>query len=108
MNLYDHGYPGRYFPAISAVVTLRRHPTYTLINVAAPTGLFSLLALMQYQIPVEDVPDRLAISLTLLLTSAAYKFAATSLTPPISYMTAIDSYVTHNSGHLALSTIAGG
>ena len=39
------------------------------------------------QLPPSDVSDRLSISLTLLLTAAAYKFAASSLVPPISYIT---------------------
>jgi len=108
VHLYDHGRPGRLFPAISAVIHVHRKPYFHLLNVAAPMTLFSLLAFLQYQVPADAVSDRLAISLTLLLTSAAYKFAASSLVPPISYMTAVDTYVTYAAAHLALSTIAGG
>lgn len=108
LEVYDHGRKGREFPALSCAVTVRRRPGFFLTNVTVPMGLFSLLSLMQFQLPTEDVTDRLSISLTLLLTAAAYKFATSSLVPAISYMTFLDDYVVRNCGILAVATIAGG
>lgn len=46
-----------------------------------------------WAVPHEDVADRMSIALTLVLTAAAYKFAVSSMTPAISYLTLLDKYV---------------
>lgn len=82
----------RTFPLLTAVLTVRRRPTFFVFNVAAPMAIFSGLALLQFRVHPDEVSDRLSISLTLLLTIAAYQGMATSLTPKVAYLTALDRY----------------
>ena len=42
---------------------------------------------------LDDMETRLAVTLTLLLTAAAYKLAIITMTPDISYLTTLDCYV---------------
>ena len=53
-------------------------------NVMLPMGSFPLLALCQYFVPIEECESRLAITLTLVLTSVAYKSEVGRMTPDIS------------------------
>lgn len=54
-----------------------------------------------------DLADRINITLTLLLTAGTYKFVAASLTPPVSYMTAIDRHASFNALLLVLLVLGG-
>jgi hypothetical protein len=47
----------------------------------------------QFCVPAAETADRLSVSLTLLLTAAAYKIHIFNMTPQISYSTLIDQYV---------------
>ena len=68
--------------------------------------IFSFLSLLTFGIPTADVADRLSISLTLLLTSVAFKYAVASLMPPVHYQTLLDGYVLANSGVMVLVTLS--
>ena len=59
-------------------------------------------------VPRTDVADRLSVSLTLVLTAAAYKFVVASMLPQISYFTMLDHYVLMCSGFLFLVVIENG
>ena len=107
LTRYDHGRKGRQFPSIRASITVQRRPAFYVVNVAVPMALFSALSCLQFTMPPPDVSDRLSISLTLLLTATAYKFATASLVPAISYMTALDNLVVWNALLIAVSTVAG-
>ena len=50
-------------------------------------------ALTKFHFLLEDVADRLSISLTVLLAVVAYKFVIQSLLPELSYLTYLDIYV---------------
>jgi len=107
-ELYKHGRPGRYFPAVEATMRLKRRPFHYVYNCCVPNACFSGLAMMQFYISPFDVVDRLSVTLTLLLTAYAHKITIAQIIPAIPYMTALDSYTVWNSGMLILLTLAGG
>lgn len=80
----------RMFPAMNISIKIIRKPEYYVFNVTVPMIIFNCLAFLQFTISPEFVPERLSISLTLVLTVAAYKFAVASLVPALSYMTMLD------------------
>ena len=53
---------------------------------------FSLLSFCQYSVNFMTPEERLATTLTLVLTAASYKFAMTLMTPAIAYLTLLDKY----------------
>ena len=83
----------RMFPTMNISVKIIRKPAYYVYNVTVPMVIFNILAFMQFTIAPQFIPERLSISLTLVLTTAAYKFAVASLVPALSYMTFLDECV---------------
>ena len=98
----ESGTEGRRFPRLNISVMVTRRPAYALVNVALPLGIVASLAGLQFLVPVDEVPDRLSISLSLLLTTAAYKFAVSTMVPAISYLTLLDKYVLGSSCFIVL------
>ena len=88
MHELDLTYPGLRF-----VLCVHRRPGYYIVNVVVPTGLIVLLCACQYQIAAEDVADRMSVSLTLLLTTIAFKLVTSSMLPAVAYLTLLDRYV---------------
>ena len=80
----------RMFPAMKISVKIVRKASYYVFNVAVPMIIFNCLAFLQFTIAPQFVPERMSISLTLVLTIAAFKFAVASLVPALSYMTMLD------------------
>jgi len=83
----------RLFPTLTISALVLRRPGFVGFNVMLPMGSFPLLALCQYFVPIEECESRLAITLTLVLTSVAYKSEVGRMTPDISYLTLVDKYV---------------
>merc|ERR1711997_586631 len=75
------------------IVHVQRRAYKYLWNVALPLMTFVTMAFMTFFVPPEDVADRLGLSLTLVLTSAAYKFVVAGMLPAIGYKTMLDWYV---------------
>ena len=85
----------RMFPSFEIAFVVGRRSGFFVYNVILPTACFAPTACLQICVqPDADsaVSDRASICLTILLTAAAYKFAISSLIPPISYLTVIDKY----------------
>jgi hypothetical protein len=99
-----HEANGRSFPTFSMTLQVTRRPEYYLANVALPIAVFSGLAFTAFSIPHAEVADRLGVTLTLLLSLAAYKFAVASMIPLVSYQTLLDRYVLDN--FLLLAAVA--
>lgn len=95
------------FPYLNGYFCIRRYPLFHLTNVSLPMACFSALSFVQFSLPASDIADRVNIALTLLLTAAAYKFVASSLTPPVSYLTALDVHASLNALLLVLLTLGG-
>ena len=90
---HEKGATSRCFPRLDVSVTIRRRPGYQIYNVVVPTGTIVLMSCVQFLVPLDDMETRLAVTLTLLLTAAAYKLAIITMTPDISYLTTLDRYV---------------
>jgi len=75
------------------MVLVSRKPLYAMVNFMLPNFFLVALGFLQFTIPIDEVADRIAVSLTLLLTAAAYRFAITTMVPAVSYLTMLDKYV---------------
>ena len=98
----------RKFPAMRMTAKLQRRPTYFLVNIALPMGAFVLLSFLQFTVPREKSDHRLTITLTLVLTAAAFRQSVASLLPKISYLTVLDWYVVSSWALIILGTFEGG
>lgn len=106
---YTYGLPPRSFPGLLLSGTVQRRPTYYLVNIALPMGSFVLLSFLQFTLPAsENAHNRLAITLTLVLTAAAFKQSVSSMLPSISYLTLLDQYVMFSWAIIVLATFEGG
>ena len=81
------------YPALHLSARVSRRPTYYIANIAAPMAVFSLMAVLAFMVPREDVGSRMQVSLTLVVTAATYKFAMASFMPEIAYLTLLDKYI---------------
>ena len=88
----------REFPAMSFTAMVTRKPFYTIVQMALPMGLFSLLSVLQ-PLCVQDAVEyshRAQLSLMLLLTYTSFKMAIANKLPEINYMTLLDQYALWN------------
>lgn len=83
----------RMFPSIKLSLYVQRRPSFHLINVALPMAVFAALAFLQWEIPPDQIATRAGITLTLVLTAAAFKFGVSSMVPSLAYLTLLDEYV---------------
>jgi len=82
----------RRFPAVHLRACVCRKPNFILLNVAAPTSVIAFLSMTTFFVPPADTADRLELSITILLTAVAFKFASASYLPQISYQTLVDKF----------------
>lgn len=75
---------------LGGYMTVKRYPTFYLWNVVMPTNMLVILAFSSYL--MEELSDRLNITLTLLLTLVAFKLGINSYLPTTSYLTLLDKY----------------
>ena len=89
--------PQRLFPSISMTIMASRRPKYTLIHTFLPMMIFTTLSLVQFSADVKQpasiLGGRAVSSLTLVLTSVAFKLSVASKLPMVSYMTLTDWYI---------------
>ena len=90
----DLGASSKTYPAFKVRIHVLRRWAYYLFNVAVPMEVLTLLSiLIPPCIPQRDSADRLSVTLALMITAAAYKFAIAFMVPPIAYLTLIDRFV---------------
>ncbi len=70
-----------------------RHSAHYLYNVALIMCLITALTFTSYTVDANLPADRLAVTLTLLLTSVAMKYVVNSYVPQVAYLTLLDKYV---------------
>jgi hypothetical protein len=58
-----------------------------------PLYLVVLMAWIVFWIPREHVPSRIGLAATSMLTLIAYRFAMSSVLPPIAYLTRLDVFM---------------
>lgn len=91
------GVKPKIYPALKCSFTVGRRSAFYLWQLFVPVSLFSLLTIfVHFFLPLDstELPDRLALTITFLLTSAAYKFVTVSLIPAVGYLTFADKYMT--------------
>jgi hypothetical protein len=85
------------YPIITFTIAISRRAGYHESNVMIPASLFAMLSLLSFSVSEDgakiDTGSRLSITLTLLLTSVAYKFVVANSIPQVSYNTMLDWYV---------------
>ena len=74
-------------------MVVTRKPGYYVWNVLMPMLFISAISLGAFEAPREEVPDRLSVSMTMLLTAVAFKLQISASTPQIGYLTLLDKYV---------------
>ena len=84
---------GKVYDVIEFRYAMRRRPQFYVWNILLPTCTLSALNFVVFRLSPEDFADRLSVTLTLLLTMAAYKFTVADKLPPVSYLTLADIYV---------------
>lgn len=84
---------GTQYSVLDASVCVTRRAGFWVMNVVFPIFLITLTNAASYTVPPTDVADRCSISLTLMLTTVAYKYIIADKLPAISYLTLIDKYV---------------
>jgi len=95
------------YPTITISARVYRRPGFVIFNVLIPMAAFVIMAGMQFTIDRSNQDARLAVSLTLVLTAAAYKFSISSMIPSISYLTLADKYVLYCSVIIFLLVLEG-
>eukprot|EP00002_Diphylleia_rotans_P005451 TRINITY_DN14593_c0_g1_i1.p1 TRINITY_DN14593_c0_g1~~TRINITY_DN14593_c0_g1_i1.p1 ORF type:complete len:379 (-),score=81.43 TRINITY_DN14593_c0_g1_i1:192-1304(-) len=69
-----------------------RRADFYIYNICAVVFLIVLCAATVQAIDVHDFPDRMSVTITLLLTAVAFKFVTNSYIPQVSYLTLLDKY----------------
>lgn len=62
------------YPLLHMYFVGERRAAYYIWNIALPNFLLSMLVFTSFAIPKEDLADRLSVTLTLVLTSVAFKY----------------------------------
>lgn len=99
---------GVVYPRFTMSILLQRKPMYYITNIALPMMVLTYLAFLSFAVGLDggrlDTPDRLSITLTLLLTAVAYKFVVASAIPQVSYLTWLDQYISFCFTYLCVIT----
>jgi hypothetical protein len=96
------------YPSAEFTLNLARKQGYYLYNIILPMGMIT--AFTAVSIGVEEssgekisTGNRVQITLTLLLTSVAFKFVVADSLPTISYQTTLDKYILICNGFISLA-----
>eukprot|EP00040_Diaphanoeca_grandis_P011355 m.58161 g.58161 ORF g.58161 m.58161 type:complete len:382 (-) comp22510_c0_seq2:24-1169(-) len=84
---------GNIYSCVSSAVVVQRRGGFYYWNIMFPSFLFTSMEFLALMIATEDLADRLSVTITLLLTLAAYKIVSASAVPDIPYLTLLDIYV---------------
>ena len=90
---------------INVTLEVRRNPGYYVNNLVIPMFMIVTMSGSSFFIPPENIQDRLAASLTLVLAAVAYKYNVVQTVPPIGYHTWLDGYVLMSYGFLFLVVV---
>ena len=94
----------RRFPCLHLRAVVSRRPAFIILNVFLPTMVITALSSVTYFVEVDQAAARLDLSVGVLLTAVALKFATSAYLPQISYLTVIDKFVNASFVTLAFST----
>ena len=93
---YDYMYEGSYFlnqSCIQANFVFDRQFSYYFVQMYLPSILIVLISFLSFWIPVDNVPGRISLGVTSLLTLATQFTTMQRSLPPVSYMKAMDIWM---------------
>ncbi|XP_078589584.1 cys-loop ligand-gated ion channel-like isoform X2 [Branchiostoma floridae x Branchiostoma japonicum] len=93
--------PDTIFPTYDVIINVTRRWTYYFWNIFVIMFLILLLTFSSFALDTGALESRLDVTLTLLLTSVAFKLVLAQRLPTISYLTLLDIYI------LAVLTVQG-
>eukprot|EP01083_Nonionella_stella_P283914 966386_1 len=87
---------------------VERLPGYYFGSIILPNSLICAAAFSALTIPIDDddpkfIPDRLAVTVTLMLTAVMFKYVITEQLPKVTYLTLMDYYL--NLGFIMLTVL---
>ena len=91
--LPQEGTSSNSYPQYHIRLNVLRQYSFYLYNVAFIMCLITVLTFTSFAVKTDAVGDRIQITLTLLLTSVAFKYYAQQYVPTVSYLTFLDKYV---------------
>jgi len=74
-------------------IPIERYSNYHLSHTVFPIFMIVSGAFGAFFVPIDDVADRLSVSLTAMLTAVAFQFNVSNKLPDAGYNTAIDLYI---------------
>ena len=96
-GLYKHeeGPKAKEFSCVDVCIQVSRLPGFYIVNIVIPMAFAAPLAMLSFFIPrgEDALGERLSCSLSVLLTTSAYKYLISSMIPRVSYLTLLDRYV---------------
>lgn len=81
------------FFEVTLKVVVQRYYAVMLYRIVAVMAAFSLATLYAFVIPTEDIGDRLAHAVTLMLTATAYSIVVSDSLPKLGYLTWLEKYI---------------
>ncbi|XP_037074487.1 glutamate-gated chloride channel-like [Pollicipes pollicipes] len=93
---YDYLYEGSYYlnqSCVQADFTFDRQFSYYFVQMYLPSILIVLVSFLSFWVPVENVPGRVSLGVTSLLTLATQFTTMQRSLPPVSYMKAMDVWM---------------
>ncbi|XP_043243035.1 glycine receptor subunit alphaZ1-like [Amphibalanus amphitrite] len=93
---YDYMYEGSYFlnqSCIQANFVFDRQFSYYFVQMYLPSILIVLVSFLSFWIPVDNVPGRVSLGVTSLLTLATQFTTIQRSLPPVSYVKAMDIWM---------------
>jgi len=94
------------YPQLKLRLRVVRKYSQYVNDVMLPQGLLSLMAMTSLLVGRDSLGERLAITLTMVLSSIAFKTTISSLIPSIAYFTQLDRYLWYNFLFLFLLILA--
>ena len=92
-SIPEEGASKNIFPLYQIRLHVMRQYGFYIYNVAIIMCLITALTFSAFSVKVDSVGDRIQITLTLLLTSVAFKYYVQQFVPTVSYLTLMDKYL---------------
>ena len=77
---------------IALIVYMTRVPDFYIYNVVLTSFLIVFCSLSVVTVPIDNFADRMSITMTMLLTTVAFRFVVVSWVPVVPYLTYLDKY----------------
>lgn len=89
----DHSPTGAIYSQVHYKIKMLRYAGYYVWNIALPTFMLVCLSFFVSGVDLADFGTRMSITLTIILTTVAFKLAIGTTLPKVSYFTLMDFYV---------------